>query len=699
MLQWTKAKSKKFTFTVTLMGVILVAVFCFLHNSNTAVAQSIADPNSSLQQGVQIIEQPLGLPATDIRLIIARIIQVALGLLGIVLVVLIMYAGFLWMTAGGNEEQITKAKAMLKNAVIGLVIILSAVAIVTFVINGLLEATGAVGEGGPALGSPGTQNFQGSGALGKVIKDHYPARDQINVPRNTKIVITFSKPVLPSSFIDEASGNTTFGDCKPNMENWVTDCDRIKTENNKLSNKYINIKRADNGEQIPAAAIMVSTDTINGVKGVYTIVIKPLTDFNSPTGGYLGDANGNVPYTVYLGPGILEDNAVNNNPTIFDAKSIGNDHYNWNFTCNNTLDLDPPIVKSVYPALNSTSARNSVIQVDFSEPMDPIGIQGDFAIANDNSYFYLSGSNVFLKSNSSSKPLGSFNLVNNYHTLEFTPSTECGVNACGGKIYCLPVCDNPSAGEAKCTQDTYKLLVKAAQTFNANSFEAKPFTGAMDLCGNALDSDPYKTVDIAPTNPPVFDNWQKPDNYFWQFNIKNVIDSTSPYLIQIQPGLSAANVLSDTPWTLLFSKRMRFNSLYNISVEEKPSPAERKDNIPLCKWVTADLGEKTLVTMGHCPFLQAIQQYYFPILPSAVEDVNFNCFYPAVGPGGTAEKDSQNAISSECAPGTPNNKCCVVDKATGKSLCCDGENLDIKNTPEKCLKALKDESILEQKVK
>ena len=46
-----------------------------------------------------------------------------LGLLGTVFVVLMIYAGYLYMTAQGNEEQVEKAKGLIKNAVIGLVIV------------------------------------------------------------------------------------------------------------------------------------------------------------------------------------------------------------------------------------------------------------------------------------------------------------------------------------------------------------------------------------------------------------------------------------------------------------------------------------------------------------------------------------------------------------------------------------------------
>jgi hypothetical protein len=150
---------------------------------------------------VQIIEQPLGLPATDIRLVIARIIRVALGLLGIVALGLILYAGFCGWTAGGNEEQVASAKKFLLNTVIGLAIILSAYAIVSFVISKLADATtaGDIGDGSGFGGETIFENFQGSGALGQIIKDHYPAREQINVPRNTRIVISFRRPIKMDS--------------------------------------------------------------------------------------------------------------------------------------------------------------------------------------------------------------------------------------------------------------------------------------------------------------------------------------------------------------------------------------------------------------------------------------------------------------------------------------------------------------------
>ena len=101
---------------------------------------------------IDSVETAIGLSRTDPRIIIARIINIALGFLGIIAVGLIIYAGWLWMTAGGEAQKIEKAKKILIGAVIGLLIILASFALVSFILSRLLDATGG-GPGGP--GGPG----------------------------------------------------------------------------------------------------------------------------------------------------------------------------------------------------------------------------------------------------------------------------------------------------------------------------------------------------------------------------------------------------------------------------------------------------------------------------------------------------------------------------------------------------------------
>ena len=82
-----------------------------------------------------------GSAARDPRQIIVDVIKVILGFLGILAVVIILFAGFKWMTAGGNEENVAGAKKMLIAGIIGLVIILSSYALATFIINQIVGAT------------------------------------------------------------------------------------------------------------------------------------------------------------------------------------------------------------------------------------------------------------------------------------------------------------------------------------------------------------------------------------------------------------------------------------------------------------------------------------------------------------------------------------------------------------------------------
>ncbi len=87
------------------------------------------------------------LGADDPRTITGRIINIALGVLGVIAVGIVIVGGFIWMTSGGNEEKLEKAKKLLKNGVIGLVIILASWAIATFILTRLGGAISGNGNG------------------------------------------------------------------------------------------------------------------------------------------------------------------------------------------------------------------------------------------------------------------------------------------------------------------------------------------------------------------------------------------------------------------------------------------------------------------------------------------------------------------------------------------------------------------------
>lgn len=84
-----------------------------------------------------------GLGEQELPAMIGTFISVLLSILGIVLLILIIWSGIQWMTAGGNTDAVGEAKQRLINAVIGLVLVMAALAISTFVFDALSNATGA----------------------------------------------------------------------------------------------------------------------------------------------------------------------------------------------------------------------------------------------------------------------------------------------------------------------------------------------------------------------------------------------------------------------------------------------------------------------------------------------------------------------------------------------------------------------------
>lgn len=86
-----------------------------------------------------------GMSASSISQIASTVIQILLSFLALIFIALILYAGYLWMTAAGNDEQVSKAKKLITNATIGLAIVIAAYSITYFVFNSL---SGAAGGGG-----------------------------------------------------------------------------------------------------------------------------------------------------------------------------------------------------------------------------------------------------------------------------------------------------------------------------------------------------------------------------------------------------------------------------------------------------------------------------------------------------------------------------------------------------------------------
>lgn len=136
---------KHFQISFSLLLTSLCSLFMLVGSGVPVYAAIPADTNiingESAFQGlgankVATISLPRGFEA-DPRELAKKIINFISGFLGILAVILVLVAGFQWMTSGGEDKKAEEAKKLLFNAVIGLVLILAAWSIAYFAVNSL----------------------------------------------------------------------------------------------------------------------------------------------------------------------------------------------------------------------------------------------------------------------------------------------------------------------------------------------------------------------------------------------------------------------------------------------------------------------------------------------------------------------------------------------------------------------------------
>lgn len=100
--------------------------------------QVIADATNtpSADYGLKNAAEVAGLKTTPgISARIGTIITTIISFVGVIFLILIVAGGLMWMTAGGSEERITKAKKLIINATVGVIIVFLSYAIVYFVMS------------------------------------------------------------------------------------------------------------------------------------------------------------------------------------------------------------------------------------------------------------------------------------------------------------------------------------------------------------------------------------------------------------------------------------------------------------------------------------------------------------------------------------------------------------------------------------
>ena len=90
---------------------------------------------ASFLSGLQTAAGQSGVGMVSLEDNIVALINGLLSLVGLVFIIMIILGGFKWMTSQGNSEKVTQAKEMIKNAIIGITVVLLSYTIVSAVYN------------------------------------------------------------------------------------------------------------------------------------------------------------------------------------------------------------------------------------------------------------------------------------------------------------------------------------------------------------------------------------------------------------------------------------------------------------------------------------------------------------------------------------------------------------------------------------
>lgn len=587
-----------------------VAVFCVLWFVLSAYPTLAAEPTAFEQFGTAST-----LPTNNIAIIIARVIRAVLGVVGIIFVILIIYAGFLYLLARGEPEPVKKAKKIFQQSIIGLLIMFSAYSIASFILSRLLAA--AFSGTTAAVADSYSESLSGS-LGGGILEDHYPERNAVDIPRNTRIFVTFKEAINPASMIDGYAADATSTDLNTDSV---------------LIYPTTPIDPAYPAVYGPTAAL--DSDDV----AVYMNEAKTIFVFDPV--GYLGSSAEDINYTVSLTPNIEKSDGSDAFSGIFAGG------YAWTFEVSTEIDLTPPYVTSVVPQPASLEPRNVTVEINFSEAMDPVAATGSYIIGDPPLF-----TNIRVRDEALATVEGTFEISNAYRTISFTTTDACGEDPCGDTIYCLPSNQDVSvvASAATLKPDEVPQALPVGYTFD----------GVVDAASNSLDGDHDGDACGSSLDTVVCEDDDENDNYEWTFETSDEVEDTVPQIIAggLDPGIEEGGISTSADVEVIFNTYLKSTTLRTSNVSLWPDPyyefwfAVRKQN--------DDVNRRTKVLIEH-PALVSTDVggwNYYPVLTHGIKSAYQICMYPAIGPGANCTQASRPAGKPYCCNGIAQATAC-----------------------------------------
>jgi hypothetical protein len=153
-------KNKKFVLSSIIISGLLSSVVVFAAPNINELTQDVAQKSGY---------DAVGTNEFTLSESVGKVIRVLLSLVGTIFLILMIYAGFLWMTAQGEEAKVTKALGIFKTSIMGLIIVLAGYGLTTFIVGVISTTTGVPGgKVGPGYGTGGFWT-----SFGKSLKDNW----------------------------------------------------------------------------------------------------------------------------------------------------------------------------------------------------------------------------------------------------------------------------------------------------------------------------------------------------------------------------------------------------------------------------------------------------------------------------------------------------------------------------------------------
>jgi cbb3-type cytochrome oxidase subunit 3 len=112
-----------------------IVFFCLsiLSLPSLVLADDAIETNYGLNTTIAVSNATKSLNKTSPTILAGNIVGAILSFIGVIFFILIVYGGFRWMLSEGNDEEVKKAQGIITAAIIGLIIVLGAYAITSFI--------------------------------------------------------------------------------------------------------------------------------------------------------------------------------------------------------------------------------------------------------------------------------------------------------------------------------------------------------------------------------------------------------------------------------------------------------------------------------------------------------------------------------------------------------------------------------------